>query len=160
MAEEEAGSPVPQEELGEHRQLLAEGEGEEEAHMLEVEEGVEEVGLLFLVVEGAEEEVEQGPQAEEEEGVGVEQGHQEAEEVGVEPCNQGVEEEEVGVEELLNQEVMAVEVEELALSLLEMVEREVEEVGEAAADMNTGSHSVWVEAARSRSLHPAHHKAL
>lgn len=109
-AEEEVGSPESLKEMGEHRQLLVEGEGGEEAHRLEGV--VEEVGLLFLVMEGVEEEGEQGLQAEEEEGVGVEQGHQ------------GVEEEAevVGVEEQLNQEVMAVEVGELVLSLLVMVE--------------------------------------
>lgn len=117
MAEVEEGSPEPLEELEEHRWLPVEGEGEEEAHSLEVVVVVvEEVGLLFLVME-EEEEVEQGPQGEEEEGVGVELGHQvvEEEEVGV------------GAEELLNQEVMAVEVEELTLSLPVMVAEEVVE---------------------------------
>lgn len=152
MAEEEAGSQGLLEELGEHRSLLVE-EGVEEAHSLGVVV-VEEVGLLFLVME---EEVEQ--------------------------CRQGEEEEEgVGVEELLNQKVMVVEVEERALSLLVVAEEEVvgEEVPlsvrvkdegvllllagevevEAAADMNTWSHPPWAEAAGSHSLRPAHCKAL
>lgn len=197
MVEEEARSPEPLEELEEHRWLLVE-EGGEEVHSLGVV--VEEVGLLFLVMEEEVEQCRQGEEegeeevgveqnhreVEEEEEVEVEQGHQEVEEeVAVEQGHKEAEEEEVGVEELLNQEVMVVEVEELALSLPVMVEEEVVEeevpqsvlvkdeqillflegeveegVEEAAADMNTGSHPAWVEAAGSRSLHPAHYKAL